>query len=169
MEGVGEFSPALFLFPTICHWRSSSLRNHKEDAMKSFNFFHVALGAFLFLGFISVLDNGRAEAGLGIFNSMEEKIMHHWVIAEAIDAESKDGLDGVYSGLSWQFLNKGGFVVFKDQVIDQTGNWQIKNNTLQIKYDSAEEVQQFTISHLGRNEMQLSSNNVQLKLLKLDD
>ena len=137
--------------------------------MKSFNFLYVALVSFLFLGVISVLDNGRAEAGLGLFNSTEEILLHQWIITEAVDKELEKDLSREYDGLSWQFLQDGVFVVFKDQVIDETGKWQLKNNILLIKHDTAEVKQQFVIQQLDRTEMHLKAGDVQLRLLKLDD
>ena len=129
----------------------------------------MALVAFLLLGFISVLDNGKVEAGLGLFSSTEEIILHQWIITEAIDKEKEESFGREYDGLSWQFLEEGIFVVFKDLVIQSTGEWQLKNNILLIKQDTTEVAQQFTIQQLDRTEMLISTGNIQLRLLKLDD
>lgn len=137
--------------------------------MKSFNFLYVAMFAILFLGFVSLLDNGRAEAGHGLFNSAEEILLHQWVVTEATDKESNRDLSGEFNGLSWQFLKDGAFVVFRDQVIDRTGEWKLKDQVLLVQYDTSEVQERFKIHRLDRTEMLLIAGNTQLKLLKLDD
>ena len=138
--------------------------------MKSLtNFLYVAIIGLLFVGFVGLLEMNKARTGLGVFKSREEVLQNRWIVADAFEKSSNKSLSDNFKSLSWQFLGSGGFVVFREQLIEQTGRWSLQGQELRIRKEGEKGQEKYTIDYLNQQELLLSSAQVKIRLLKLDD
>ena len=121
------------------------------------------------MGFMGVLEANKAKAGLGFLQSQEKLLMKRWLIADATEAGSNRSLSEEYKTFSWQFLHSGGFVVFEEQLIGETGEWSLRGQELRIRKEGQEEPESYVIKKLTQRELLLSSAAVKIRLLKFDE
>ena len=96
-------------------------------------------------------------------------LLHQWVVVEAYELETGKDISQQHSSEVWHFLAGKGFVLFQDQVIQQAGEWEIKNEMILIGIEGSGEKMIFQIKKRGRNELLLVSKELKVRLLKLDD
>lgn len=97
-----------------------------------------------------------------------EWILNQWVVAEATALKDGEDLTPQHSSEVWHFLKSNGFVLFNNQVIEQNGAWELKNDTLQISTEGLHNAKSFQIKKTSGNEMVILNEDLKIRLLKLE-
>ncbi len=130
---------------------------------------YAVMATLVFICFLSFLETKKANASLGLVPSENSWILDQWVIAEVSDKASREDVTDQYSSEVWQFLNSNGFVQFRDRIIQNTGEWSLKNGTIIIKKDGEENKRIYKLEKAGKNELILHGEEFKIRLLKLEN
>ena len=137
--------------------------------MKRNKFLYAVFASFIIFAFFNVQELDKAKASLLPTKEPEHGwILHQWVVAEAYDPVSGKDLTEKHASEVWQFLQDQGFVLFNNQIIEESGEWELKNGLIRIQ-PKGEGIKIFTIEIRSRNELLLLSKDLKVRLLKLDD
>lgn len=136
--------------------------------MRRIDFLYAVLFSLLIFSLFSFLayeENG----GLPYPHKEENWIAHGWVVAAAYHPETGQDITALHASEIWKFMPGNSFILFKDRNVENKGQWEMKNGNISIKNEGTQESKTFRFEKKGRNELLLISNELKIRLLKLDD
>lgn len=102
--------------------------------MQRGNFLYMLVSFSLFGLFVHILDANRAEAKLNQPISKIDQLIQPWKITKAITHNGKD-VSADYGDLKLQFLNNAGFISYKAEQVQNTGNFFLEQDYIRLELD----------------------------------
>lgn len=138
--------------------------------MSKTRFLYSVFASMLIFGFFHFQEFEQAKAGVVPSNYVDHQwLLHQWVVAEAKEVHTGKDVTAEHASEVWQFLMGNSFLLFNNQVLEQSGEWELLNGAIRIQSEGKDEKEVLKIEKKSRNELLLLSRDLRVRLLKLDD